>query len=838
MTYNRTRTLVNSHQRILRLLVILLLGGIFLAGAQPLLAASLPAYAPGEILIKYHEGASLEPLHAATEVRAVGISLPQRWQRLVLPPGLSVAEAVAHYRQQPEVVYAEPNYIVHKVETYPNDPDFDKQWGLLNINAPLAWDGEGENAQGSREIIIAIADTGIFYKHPDLQNNMWINPAWPEGDGRRHGCSFKLASSIEDCGDPEDDDTEAWHGTHLAGIAGAEGNNAIGIAGINWRVSLMAVKVMHEYLCDDNEVCVYGMVSDIVLGIQYAIENHARIINLSLGLEGNSKALEDALSLADQQGVLTISAAGNSANNNDTDTEDDPTFSPANIRTPNNITVAAITRNDELAGYSNYGRLTVDLAAPGGHCEITLPHNLTCDENYLIYSTAGSTTDNHENYLYLAGSSIAAPHVAGVAALVMARQPLLSPYQVKARILNSARTLPELESKTISGGTLDGYEAVREQAEQPAVFHVTPASACLDEELLISGVNFGGEPGEIHIEGIGGLGSAGIWELSMEAGGIDKVRLDMPENLPLDAYRKLWINGLENGTGFFIQRTNCLPTVALSLVPQYGVAPLSVTLHADASDVDGEIVHYDWDLGSGVFSNSTEGNTLQHTFEQSGSYTLRVRVWDNDGGSTIDAATLIVSNPFTGGGGGGGCFIATAAWGSSLAEEVVTLRRFRDTYLLGNAAGRAFVKAYYTLSPPLAEAIRERPRARATVRTLLRPIVAVAGWLIGEAEAGSIKPKPLQEEQLALVTDEYIVGFVEGTTEEQASAIITKAGGKLRVYHPAPLTYGLAIFDPVHPEASLIKQLQAHQAVRYAKPNHRVHRPDQPRVNMRSMGSE
>jgi subtilisin family serine protease/PKD repeat protein len=804
---------------LLVLLGCLLLAGINAAAAHPAAGGAPTRYVPGEILISYHDGVDSEALHAATRARAIDRPLPRRWQRLALPPGLSVEEAIAHYRRQPEVRYAEPNYLVHKAETFPDDPDFAKQWALENIQAPLAWD----HTQGSEAIIIAIVDTGIFYKHPDLAANLWVDDTRPEGDGRRYGCRFENAVDVDDCGDPLDDDSQAWHGTHLAGIAGAEADNARGIAGVNWRVALMAVKVLHEYTCDGNP-CVFGRVSDIITGIHYAIEKGAHIVNLSLGFEGYSLALEEALKFADQNKVLVVSAAGNFAYDNDTQVVGNPSFTPANIRTPNNIAVAALTRDDELAGYSNYGRLSVDLAAPGGDCRAGDAQPPACDDAYRIYSTAGTTdTEDFDHYRYAAGTSMATPHVAGVAALVMAHRPDLSHHQVKARLLNGARPRDSLATTTLSGGTLDAHAAIQDQEELPAVFHVSPAHACLGQEMVITGINFGQAHGEIYVEGLDSALVPTSW-LGERDGVADKARLNMVAAIPLDGhYRKLWINGVDNGTGFFIQRSNCLPVVSLSIEPQQGRVPLKVTLRADAHDEDGEIERYDWDLGDGQFNRTTVEPTLQHTFETTGTFTLRVRAWDNDGGNSTAVATLVIRKESS-----SDCFIATAAWGSPLEEEVMTLRRFRDRYLLDTATGRAVVDAYYRHSPPLADAIRERPWARAAVRALLRPLVAVASWVIGDAEAGSGKPRPLEAERPATPPAEYLVGFVSGTTEEAARAIIIEAGGTLRHYRADPPAHGLALFEPGHPEEAILSRLLAHPAIRYAEPNRIVPRPAPP----------
>ncbi len=784
---------------------------LLLLCAMPLTAAERPRYVPGEILIKYRAGADIARLQAATRATRIETLPGPRWQRLKLPAPLTVEQAVAHYRAQPDVEYAEPNYRVRAAETTPDDTEFNQQWALQNMRLPLAWD----LSQGDAERVIAIVDTGIFYTHPDLAGNMWVNAGEVADDGADndgngiiddvHGVNY---NGLLFDGDPVDDNVGLWHGTHVAGIAGAVGNNGRGIAGVNWRVRLMAVKVLHG---DDGE----GLLSDVIKGIDYAIANGAHIINLSLEIPPDaltnapSAALTDALTRADAAGVLTVSAAGNTS----IDLDAAP-WSPAAIRTPNNITVAALTRTDGLAEYSNYGRRSVDLAAPGG--EALVPATT-------ILSTVGALSEPWDNYYYHVGTSMAAPHVAGLAALVWAHAPTLTHHQVKARILNGVRRLDALDDKTISGGTADAYAALA-GADAPAVFDVAPAGACLGEALVIRGTNFGAGSGEVYVDGLAQPLVPTAWSAAT-AGVADEVRIAMPGALPVGEYRRLWINGAGNGSGFFVQRSNCLPGVGISVTPDSGSAPLGVTLTATAEDTDGSIVRYEWDLGDGVFSlDSGASASVQHTFSAGGSYTVRVRVTD-DGGAMATAATVL--NVTSSGGGDSRCFIATAAYGSPLQAEVMALRRLRDRYLLGNAVGERVVALYYALSPPLADAIRQRDWLRGSTRELLRPLVSLAGWLMKDAAAGSAPPQSRQAEAADAVAGEYLVGFAAGTTEQEASRLVSAAGGVLREYNAAA-AHGLAQFPVGMTAAEVSAQLLRHAAVRYVEPNRRVRIPAPP----------
>jgi len=382
-----------------------------------------------------------------------------------------VEEIVALLRQDPNVEFAEPNYWVRKAVT-PNDMRFSDQWAMTNIAATSAWDLQ----TGSTDIIVAVLDTGVDYNHPDLAPNLWQNSAEANGavgeDDDANGIvddvwgvSYKGAIVV---GDPLDDDTADSHGTHVSGIVGAVGNNAQGVSGLNWSTRVMAVKILHGPLG-------LGSMSDIIKGIDYAISNNANVINLSFSIPNYSYALESAIDDADANGVLVVSAAGNSGAD-----LDQSNASPASIKRPNNITVAATTIGDTLSSFSNYGQTTADVGAPGGATSYTVTG---------ILSTM-SPIAGHGDYNYIAGTSMAAPHVSGLAALIWSQYPTLDHHQVKARILNSIDAIPELETKTISGGRINAYNALI-NPDNAAIFHITPSTVTAGDPVTITGANFG-----------------------------------------------------------------------------------------------------------------------------------------------------------------------------------------------------------------------------------------------------------------------------------------------------------------------------------------------------------
>ena len=326
---------------------------------------NMPArYVPGEVLVKFKSGTSvvvMNKLHGALgadkikDLRRLGI------HRMKLPGNLKVEEAVQIYRNDPNVEFAEPNYIV-KTSSIPNDPGYSLQWGLNNtgqtggisgadIHAQTAWDV----TKGSDNIIIAVVDTGVAYDHPDLDGNVWVNTAELNGsagvdDDQNgyiddiHGWDF-----INNNGYPVDYDQ---HGTHVAGIIAAKGNNGTGISGVMWSARIMPLRFLG--------VSGSGDVAKAAEAIEYAADNGARIINASWGGNDYSGTLYNAIEYARQKNVLVVAAAGNETMNNDIDA-----FYPASFSLPNIISVAATDQNDSIANFSNFGATSVDLGAPG-----------------------------------------------------------------------------------------------------------------------------------------------------------------------------------------------------------------------------------------------------------------------------------------------------------------------------------------------------------------------------------------------------------------------------------------------------------------------------------------
>ncbi len=323
------------------------------------------------------------------------------------------------------VKYCEPN-LHWTINATPNDPLFSELYGLQKMNLPAAWDTQ----RGDTEVIVAVTDTGIDYQHPDLTANMWRNPGEIPGngvddDGNGYIDDIYGIDSFNNDSDPQDDH---GHGTHCAGTIGGSGNNGTGLSGVNWNVRLMALKFLGARGG--------GSTLDAIELIDYAIENGASVINASWGGTIYSQALENAISRANDAGVLFVAAAGNSGLNTDM-----VAHYPAGYDFPNVISVAATDSNDNLASFSNYGPLSTHVAAPGRDILSTFPGG---------------------KYVRLSGTSMAAPHVAGLAALLRSQFPQAPVDEIFMRILNGDSTA-ELSSKLYSGVRVNAFRALTQQ---------------------------------------------------------------------------------------------------------------------------------------------------------------------------------------------------------------------------------------------------------------------------------------------------------------------------------------------------------------------------------------
>jgi len=342
--------------------------------ASPAKAASrtsqaiAPKAVPGELVVKLRKAMGIQSVPGMMRIESVsGLGNTSVYS---IPEGQTVEEALAKLRQDPNVIYAEPNYLYHALgataKRTVNDPMADQLWGLTKIQAQAAWD----TTTGDASVLVAVVDTGVDYNHPDLQGQ--VVKGWDFGNNDA---------------DPMDDQ---GHGTHVAGTIAALGDNGTGVVGVAYKTKILAIKVLGS----DGS----GDTAAIAKGILKAQELGAKVINLSLGGDQPSQVLKDAVDRVTAKGTLCVVAAGNENTAKET--------YPAAYASV--LSVGASDTSDRRASFSNYGTY-VDIAAPG----------------------TGILSSTEKSYKKHDGTSMASPHAAGVAALLLAQNAALTPQQLK-----------------------------------------------------------------------------------------------------------------------------------------------------------------------------------------------------------------------------------------------------------------------------------------------------------------------------------------------------------------------------------------------------------------------
>lgn len=839
------------------------------------------SYVPGELLVKYKPSVSA----AASEYYRTqwGISILRTFitigvQHVKLPKDMAVEQALEVYKNDPDVEYAEPNFYRYATAT-PNDTYFGRLWGLHNtgqnvngtsgtsdadMDAPEAWD----ITTGTSNVVVAVIDSGVDYNHPDLAANIWSNNGEIPGNG------------IDDDGNGYVDDIRGWdfvdndnnpidscdHGTHVAGIIAAVGNNSSGVTGVCWTTKIMPLRALNAVGSGAN--------ADLIAAIEYASNNGAHVINNSWGGPGFSQATKDAI---DASFAVVVCAAGNDGTDNDIS----PIY-PSSYTSSNIIAVAANNQNDNLASFSNYGAISVDVAAPGTNiystepCRQTVwsdnfdgstfwttggtsnwlitsskyysaPHCLTdsiggyqnntnswarapvlslgshsgvklefelngiselnwdflyfqvstngtnwtnqvvwingepfnnisgttnnawldasvdlgaYDVNSTVYLrflftsdviitydgwyiddvrvTAASSSYSGAEYQYMAGTSMATPHVAGLAALIKSQNPSLTNTDIKAAIENSVDPKVSLIGKVATGGRVNAYNALPPAA--PSNLSATAASA---SQINMTWADNSSNESGFKIERKTGSGGAYAQIATVGA--------------DVTTYND---TGLSEGTTYYyrVRAYNSTGNSSYSNdvnATTYPAAPSSLSANTASSSQ----INLSWmdnssgesgfsierKTGSGATQSqsetvraTSEGTYTQiatvganvTTYNDTGlsagtTYYYRVCAYNSTGDSSysneVNATTTSASTGS--GGGGGGCFIATAAYGSLMVEEVIALTQFRDNILMKCSLGKHFVRFYYEISPPLADYIGENEILRTATRLALIPIV-------------------------------------------------------------------------------------------------------------------
>jgi subtilisin family serine protease len=670
---------------------------------------NMPEYVPGEVLVKFKDGAStvtINNLHAYAgfvkkrEFRAIKV------QHIKLPDDISVEEAVEYYRNDTNVDYAEPNYIVHASLTTPNDPYFNQLWGLHNtgqtggtidadIDAPEAWN----ITTGSSEVVIAVVDSGVAYNHPDLSENIWTNPGETDctdgidNDGNGYIDDCKGWNFVGDDNDPSDYN---GHGTHVAGTIAAVGNNSAGVTGVMWKAKIMPLRFLG--------INGSGTTADAAAAILYATANGADVINCSWGGPGYSRALKDAI---DASGAVAVCAAGNDGGSGSADIDVTPNY-PASFNSPNIIAVTASDHNDNLASFSNYGAASVDLAAPGVNIYSTIPQ-VSYGSPVTVYS---------ENFDTASG-------------------PFPEPLPVLGWNRGGSNS-----TWAITNGT--GISGTNSLEDSPGGNYLNNTASWAGFMTPISSVK------------------DNIYTLTFQWKGALEKKIDyLNINFSTDGTIWYWVDRRTGTNGNFVSYSTDFTDIAEKFNSFYfgfglmsdssvnydGVYIDDVTLSRKPVSVSG----YTYTSYAGtsmaaphvsgvaglIFSLHPSLNACQVKDMILSSVDIKSSLHDKvlTGGRlnaykalqatprNISCKNSVANASNSGGGGGGGCFIATAAYGSAMHPYVRALRQFRDRHLLTNSSGKAFVNFYYKYSPPIADVIKDREYLRFIARIALTPVV-------------------------------------------------------------------------------------------------------------------
>lgn len=614
------------------------------------------AFNPGRLLVKPRPGVALGLL--APHQIALGCSVARVFPALgnlqvfQLPAGGDVWAAVQQFQASGLVEYAEPDFVVRALAE-PNDPRFQDGtlWNLRNsgqsggvsgadVRAAEAW-----NTRTTAEtVIVAVVDTGVRYTHEDLAENLWKNPGEIPGNGvddDRNGYIDDVhgINAIKKDGDPMDDH---GHGSHVAGIIGAVGNNQLGVVGVAWKVKLMACKFINPQGDGD--------ISDAIACIEYARRNGAQIINGSWGGPAfNSQALRDAIASARVNGIIFVAAAGNSQNDNDAGNA----VYPGSFDLDNIISVLATSRRDELAFFSNWGATTVDLGAPG-----------------LDVFSCWNSSDNA--YQYFLGSSMAAAHVSGACALAKTQFSGESYGQIINRILAGAEPVPALAGRCVTGGRLNlknvlagnnspppppppnlptvtvraSDEKASEAAADPGEFAFSrtgDTSGALTVQFELSGIAIDGTDYKTLATSVtiaAGAASAAIQVEPLEdqvAEGDETVHLSLKQAADYTV-------GAAGSATVTIADNDAPPPPATVVAdftanPTLGPAPLTVQF-TDKST--GPVTKWDWDFGDGSPHGTSQNPS--HVYRNAGDFTVTLTV-SSSGSSSKSLGIHVASQP-------------------------------------------------------------------------------------------------------------------------------------------------------------------------------------------------
>jgi subtilisin family serine protease len=591
-------------------------------------------YEEGSVIVKFKPSAPREIrdyIHRRNGSEKIKEFPSLNIHHVKLRKGMSVEKAIAIYQAEPDVEYAEPNYLV-TIQTVPNDFYFNYLWGLSNtgqtggtagadIDASRAWD----ITNGSNDVIIAVIDTGVDYTHSDLSQNMWVNLAEYNGapgvddDGNGYIDDIHGINTFDHINGSMDDH---GHGTHVAGTIGAVGNNSMGVAGVNWNVKIIPCK----FLGSDG----YGYTDGAIECLEYIRALKEKGINIiatnnSWGGGGYSQALYDAIDAQRRSDILFIAAAGN--DNMDTNLYD---FYPAGYPLPNLLSVAATDPNDSKAWFSNYGRRTVHVGAPGTDV-VSLRAagtDMYGDGNHFIPPGNSST-----QYYRASGTSMAAPHVTGLAALIKSQNPSKSWIEIKNLILSGAEEEIPFYGGTIAG-RINAYNSLT--CTHGPVFSALefPTSFQVGMPILLSALSINCESP---------LGPVTVTTPSGEAVNLkdDGVPPDLVAGDGI--FSASWISTTEFSYLTFSSPIGKEIVPAPSILTNSLPSGLLNTSYSQTLQASGGVPPYNWSIYSGSLPeglslNSSAGKMLG-TPSKTGTYSFMIKA--------TDARTSFVMKPFS-----------------------------------------------------------------------------------------------------------------------------------------------------------------------------------------------
>ncbi|MGB1880492.1 MAG: S8 family serine peptidase, partial [Gammaproteobacteria bacterium] len=413
-------------------------------------------HAPDSVLVRFAAGTNgnerAEAMRAAHASHARTLMASARLEQLYLIAGRPVEAALNALSRLPFVESAEADFVVRAVT---NDQFYGLLYAINNTGQVVAsqsgtFDADMDVAEawslsiGDPDLVIAVIDDGVEYTHPDINDQMWVNPGevvdGVDNDGNGYVDDIFGYDFYSNDSDPYDDNNintgQGGHGTHVAGTICAEGNNSIGIVGVVQQCRIMALRFLGPQ---------GGYTSDAISAVNYAVGKGVRLSNNSWGGGGYSPSLSSAIQSAGNQGHLFVAAAGNGGDDRIGDSTDSTPHYPSSYDLPNIVSVAATDNRDQLASFSNFGVNSVDVAAPGVD----------------IASSAWGS------YYYFSGTSMATPNVTGVAALILSQNPGFSYAQVRDRLLQTARPVPGLSGKVATGGVVNALAALSVTPPEP-----------------------------------------------------------------------------------------------------------------------------------------------------------------------------------------------------------------------------------------------------------------------------------------------------------------------------------------------------------------------------------